>query len=67
MCNFDDFRKKDLQCASSQCINKDYDKMMLPENDEATEVLTSFELRDVIDIDDEKFSITFSKYILCYY
>ena len=36
--------------------------MALPDLEEATEVHTSFELRDVIDIDDEKFSITFSKY-----
>ena len=56
-------RGKDLICASSQCIEKDYDKMALPELDKATEVHTSFELRDVIDIDDDKFSITFSKFI----
>ena len=36
--------------------------MALPDKDKATEVHTSFELRDVIDIDDEKFSITFSEY-----
>jgi hypothetical protein len=35
--------------------------MALPDKDKATEVHTSFELRDVIDIDDEKFSITFSE------
>ena len=57
-------RGEDLQCASSQCIEKDYDKMALPHQEEATEVHTSFELRDVIDIDDEKFTITFSKHLL---
>ena len=35
--------------------------MALPDQEEATEVHTSFELNDVIDIDDEKFTITFSK------
>jgi len=59
----DDYdRAKGLRCASSQCIEKDYDKMALPDLEEATEVHTSFELRDVIDIDDEKFTITFSMY-----
>jgi hypothetical protein len=35
--------------------------MALPDQGTATEVHTSFELRDVIDIDDDKFSITFSE------
>ena len=56
------FRAQGLRCASSQCIEEDYDKMALPDQEEATEVHTSFELRDVIDIDDEKFTITFSKH-----
>ena len=59
-------RGNDLQCVSSQCIEKDYDKMALPDLEKATEVHTSFELRDVIDIDDDKFSITFSKFEYLY-
>ena len=35
--------------------------MALPNLPHLTEVHTSFELRDVIDIDDEKFTITFSE------
>jgi len=55
-------RYKGRRCASSQCIEGDYDKMALPDTEKATEVHTSFELRDVIDIDDDKFTITFSMY-----
>jgi len=55
-------RRGKRHCAGSQCLDPYYDKMALPPNDGPIQVHTSFELRDVINIDDEKFTITFSMY-----
>jgi len=50
------------RCASGQCMDTHYDKMALPIPDQPNIVNISFEIRDVINVDDEKFTITFSMY-----
>ena len=48
-------------CTGTVCLGRHYDKMSLPEL--PTTVHTEFELKDVINIDDNKFTITFSMYL----
>lgn len=55
-------RRGKRKCTAAQCLGGDYDKMALPYKDKPVQVHTTFELRDVINIDDDKFTITFSMY-----